>query len=180
MRESNQGGRCRACGIKLVDWDRVHKRDLADIGHTFEALKYELIRHHYWHVDIDQRAINHALRKGSIKMKAATENRLRKSVGAAQPIRDGYQTPREGNVIYYAQHATASCCRKCMEEWHGIPLGQELTDDQIAYLTNLAMLYIEERLPNLAPAGVNIPPMRQVKAGAEADARRGTQHGESH
>ena len=79
MREANQGGRCRACGIELVDWDRVHKRDLTDIGHTFEALKYEFIRHHYWHVDIDQRAINHALRKGSVKMKAATENRLRKS-----------------------------------------------------------------------------------------------------
>ncbi len=67
-----------------------------------------------------------------------------------------------------------------MEEWHGIPPGQELTDDQIAYLTDLAMLYIEERLPNLASAGINIPPMRQAKAGAEADARRGTQHAESH
>ncbi len=34
---------------------------------------------------------------------------------------DGRQTPREGNTIFYAQHATASCCRTCIEYWHGIP-----------------------------------------------------------
>jgi len=29
---------------------------------------------------------------------------------------------REGSaeIVHYAQHATAACCRKCIEYWHGI------------------------------------------------------------
>jgi len=157
----NQRGRCRACGAELINWGRVHKRDPADATYTFAALKYELIRHHFWHVEIDYKAVNHARRKGKMGLQAAAEKRIRKSVGPAEPPFDGRQTPREGsgNIIYYAQHATASCCRKCIEEWHGIPSGQELTEDEISYLTALAMLYVDERLPTLPLCGEKVPRM---------------------
>jgi predicted Fe-S protein YdhL (DUF1289 family) len=29
-----------------------------------------------------------------------------------------------------AQHATATCCRGCLEKWHGIPKGRALSDDE--------------------------------------------------
>src|SRR5436853_4729172 len=58
------GGQCRSCGANLVDWSRVYKRDLADAEYTFNALKNELIRHHFWHIEIDIKAVNHAKRKG--------------------------------------------------------------------------------------------------------------------
>jgi hypothetical protein len=155
----NQQGRCRTCGAELVDWSRVHKRNPADAAYTFAALKYELVRHYFWHVEIDLRAVNHARRKGKIGLQAAAEQRIRKAVGPAEPPFDGRQTPREGsgNVISYAQHATASCCRKCIAEWHGIPRGRELTEDEIAYLTTLAVLYIDERLPFLTQDGEKGP-----------------------
>ena len=35
-------GKCRACGVDLVDWRRVHRRNIRDAAHTFEALKREL------------------------------------------------------------------------------------------------------------------------------------------
>lgn len=159
MMALNRQGQCRACGAELVDWKRVHKREPADVAYTFTALKYELIRHHFWHVAVDQRAENHARRKGKVEMQAATEKRISKSVGPAEPPFDGRQTPRVGNIIYYAQHATASCCHKCIEEWYGIPRGRELTEDEIAYLTTLAMLYINERLPFLTLHGEKVPRM---------------------
>jgi hypothetical protein len=59
----------------------------------------------------------------------------------------------------YAQHATASCCRKCIEEWHGIHQGRELTEDEITYLATLAILYVDERLPFLTQAGEKVPRM---------------------
>ncbi len=151
MKMKNRFGMCRSCGIELVDWERVYKRDRKDANHTFSALKNELIRHYFWHVEIDEKAIMHARRKGEIGMIEACERRIRSSVGKANPSFDGRQTPREGsgNAIYYAQHATASCCRKCMEYWHDIPQGRELTDEEIRYFTNLAMLYIKERVPSL-------------------------------
>ena len=158
----DQKGACRSCGIKLIDWKRVHKLDLSDAEYTVKALKNELIRHHNWHIDIDLRAINHARRKGKTGMRTATENRIRKYVAPANPVRDGRQTPLEGNIIYYAQHATATCCRKCMEYWHNIPLGIELTENQIQYFVNLIMAYINDRLPNLTEAGEYIPPVRNL------------------
>src|SRR2546428_114747 len=85
MVAANQSRRCRSCGAELVDWNRVHQHDLADAGYTFSSLKYELIRHHYWHVEIDQQAVNRAKRKGKVGMQAAAESHIRKSVGPAQP-----------------------------------------------------------------------------------------------
>src|SRR3989454_6847476 len=48
---------------------------------------------------------------------------IRSSInGKHQYHRDGYQTQRErsAEIVHYAQHATAACCRKCIEYWHGI------------------------------------------------------------
>ena len=63
--------------------------------------------------------------------------------------RDGVQTPRDGNAIYYAQHATASCCRKCAEEWHGIDRNRPLENDEIQYMAELIMYYLKDRMPDL-------------------------------
>jgi uncharacterized protein DUF4186 len=153
MAATNQGGRCRYCGADLVDWKRLHRNDEQDIAYTFRMLKYELIRHYFWHLEIDQKAANHARKKGWKGLQVAAERRIRSSVGPGSPPFDGRQTPREGNVIYYAQHATASCCRKCIEEWHGIPPGRPLSGDEIAYLAGLVMLYVRERLPSLPQDG---------------------------
>lgn len=158
-------GQCRSCGTDLVDWSRVQKCDLSDVNYTFYALKHELIRHHFWHVEIDQKAINHARRKGKSGMRVAAQNRIHKSVGSAQHPREGRQTPKEnsGNAIFYAQHATACCCRKCIEYWHNIPLGRELTEQEIGYFTDLVMLYIEERLPILTEHGEKVPRLKPLR-----------------
>ena len=156
-----QGGRCRDCGADLVDFPRVHKRDHSDVNYTWSSLKYELIRHHFWHLDIDVKAINYARRKGTIGMHAAAENRIRRSVGPADPAFDGRQTGKSGNPLYYAQHATATCCRKCIEYWHGVPQHQALTEPQIAYFTELLMGFISDRLPNLSEHGEEVPPIRR-------------------
>ena len=37
MKRRNEQGRCRQCGADLVDWKRVHKRNLSDVNHTFDA-----------------------------------------------------------------------------------------------------------------------------------------------
>jgi Domain of unknown function (DUF4186) len=167
MKTANQYGNCRECGAELVDWSRVHKRCLSDATYTFDALKKELFRHHMWEVEISQKAVNHARRKGKSGMGDAVEKRIRQSVGPAEPAYDGRQTPGadsdKANAIHYAQHATACCCRKCMEYWHNIPLGQELAEVEIAYFTDLVMLYINERLPFLTENGEQVPRLKPLR-----------------
>src|SRR5262245_35021556 len=72
MRKENKEGQCRTCGTELIDWERLHQRSFEDIENTFESLKTEMIRHHFWHVEIDQKAINHAKRKGKKGLEIAT------------------------------------------------------------------------------------------------------------
>ena len=164
MKAQKEFGKCRYCGAQLFDWNRLYKRDSTDTAYVFRCLKYEMFRHHMWHVELDQKAINYARRKGWNGLRSTTEKRIRKYIGPAKLPYDGRQTPREGagNPICYAQHATASCCRKCIEYWHGIRPGQELTDEEVLYFTELIMLYIQDRLPSLTDNGEKIPPMRRV------------------
>ena len=154
-------GSCVYCGVGLVDWSRIHKKNYSDIEYVFNSLKFEYYRHHYWHKEIDQKAINHALRKGRRKMKDAAEKRIRTSIGPAQPFHDGWQTGKEGNILFYAQHATATCCRKCLNYWHGIPLGRELSDGEIEYFSNLIMRFVDDRMPNLPEGPTHVPPIRR-------------------
>lgn len=161
MARTKAVGSCRSCGAKPVDWDRVHARDLRDARYTFRMMRTELIRHVFWHVEIDAKAVNHARRKGKKGMRDAAERRIRTSVASAAPVRDGRQTPFHGNALYYAQHATATCCRRCIEEWHAIPRNRALEPEEIAYLARLMTLYIDERLPQLTEDGEYVPAVRR-------------------
>ncbi len=42
-----------------------------------------------------------------------------------------------GHPVFIAQHATATCCRGCLEKWHQIPQGQALDADQQAYVVTV-------------------------------------------
>ena len=69
-----------------------------------------------------------------------------KRIAPAKPAKDGKQTPWKGHPVFVAQHATATCCRKCIAKWHGIPKGRELRDLEIEYLVNLIMSWIVNEL----------------------------------
>ena len=154
-------GRCRDCDAQLVDWVRVHRRDAEDFEYTLEALRFELIRHHFWHIPLSDYAVNYARRKGRAELYNAVQRQIGQAVGRADHPAQGRQTPREtspkATAVHYAQHATASCCRKCVEEWHAIPRDRDLKPEEIRYLTDLAMKYIMSRIPDLADGPMRIP-----------------------
>jgi hypothetical protein len=163
---AHPAGACQSCGAELVDWPRVQQRDLQDVAHTLESLKTECVRHDFWHIEIEQYALNYALRKGREGLEDAVRNRIRKSIGT-KSSHDGVQTPMPGegknskaNLVHYAQHATASCCRRCVEYWHGIPPDQQLTEEQIEYFARLCLMYIDERVPDLPAKKQKVPPIR--------------------
>lgn len=155
------GGPCRACNADLVVWHRVQKRNLDDVEYTFKVQRQELIRHEFWHREFDEKALNHARKKGRVQLRVAVDKRLRTSIGREMNPMEGRQTPFEGNVIFYAQHALACCCRKCMEYWHGVEPGRVVTDDEIEYFTSLVEMYIQQRLPELPDEPQKVPSRRR-------------------
>ena len=56
---------------------------------------------------------------------------------------DGRQTPWKGHPVFLAQHATATCCRKCLEKWHNIPKNKILNDTEIKYCCDIVMKWIK-------------------------------------
>jgi hypothetical protein len=79
---------------------------------------------------------------------------LAKRLAPASPHKDGKQTPYRGHPVFVAQHATATCCRTCLERWHGIEKGRELTDDEQAYAVDVICRWIET---DLAASGRRAP-----------------------
>ena len=55
---------------------------------------------------------------------------------------DGKQTPMRGHPVFIAQHATATCCRVCIEKWHNIKKEKELLEEQKEYLVSVIMKWI--------------------------------------
>lgn len=71
---------------------------------------------------------------------------IRDRVAPAGPINDDKQTPMHGPPVFIAQHATATCCRGCIEKWHKFPKYRELTQTEQEYLVSVIMEWINRQI----------------------------------
>ena len=71
---------------------------------------------------------------------------IRKRLAQADIPNDGKQTPMRGHPVFVAQHATATCCRGCLEKWHHIPKGRELTETEQEHIVNVIMEWISREM----------------------------------
>ena len=69
-------------------------------------------------------------------MKQANEL-LRKRLAPAVIPNDGRQTPWRNHPVFVAQHATATCCRGCLEKTHEIAKGHALTADEMRHVLSV-------------------------------------------
>ena len=65
----------------------------------------------------------------------------------ARAANDGKQTPFRGHPVFVAQHATATCCRGCLEKWHRIPRGRALTVDERAHVVSAVERWLRAQAP---------------------------------
>ena len=86
--------------------------------------------------------------KGIDKIRSHAVDFIRDRVAPAEPANDGKQTPMRGHPVFIAQHATATCCRGCVEKWHKFPKGIQLTEEQQEYLVNIIMEWIKYQMLN--------------------------------
>lgn len=84
--------------------------------------------------------------KGAKKIREHAYNFIKTRLSSKDIPNDGKQTPMRGHPVFIAQHACALCCRGCLEKWHKIPKGRDLTDKEIEFMVNLIMLWIKKEL----------------------------------
>jgi hypothetical protein len=151
-RRKTPEGTCLDCGAALVDWPRLRRLDSSDIDHTVAALKHERIRHEFWcTTSLTPRKVANARKLGRSGVLDSARQRIGKKLQNPGKFADWGQIPFEqgGSIIHFAQHATATCCRRCIEAWYGIDRRQALTEEQIAYFAELILRYVVDHVPNL-------------------------------
>ena len=55
-------------------------------------------------------------------------------------------TTLKKHPVFIAQHATGTCCRGCIQKWYGIKKGRALPDQEILFLIELIMEWIEGQI----------------------------------
>ena len=84
--------------------------------------------------------------KGLDKIREHTYDFINKRLAPKVILNDGKQTPMKGHPTFIAQHATATCCRGCLYKWHKIPKDTNLSEDEINYIVDVIMTWIEREV----------------------------------
>jgi hypothetical protein len=121
--------------LVLADVEMIDRR-IADIAtHRFRAK---------FHLYGPERAL--VLLRGREAIREHARDLIEQRVATAAPHKDGKQTPYRGHPVFVAQHATATCCRTCLERWHELPKGRELTPEQQCYVVDVICRWIDREL----------------------------------
>jgi hypothetical protein len=73
-------------------------------------------------------------------------NECRKMIDTlSSPHHNHRDTPLRG-VIPKARHATATCCRKCLYNWHKIPRCRPLSAEEQIYIVRMAVRWIKKEI----------------------------------
>ncbi len=80
--------------------------------------------------------------RGMEVIRRHAEDFVRQRLAPADPVNDGRQTPMRGHPVFKAMHATACCCRGCLNKWYRVPLHTELSESLQRRIVNLLMAWI--------------------------------------
>lgn len=113
----------------------------SDIASLFLRLSHSKFRSSFY---LNQKDRDIIANKGLATIREHAHQIIAKRLAPAVIPNDGKQTPmRHGtSPVFIAQHATACCCRGCLEKWHHIPKGRALTTREQNYVVDVLMHWI--------------------------------------
>jgi len=110
------------------------------IPQALESLKKSKFRSKF---KLSSKDYQYILDKGIDSIRQHAIDFIKVKIAPQNPKNDGKQTPMRGHPVFIAQHATATCCRGCIQKWYGIKKGRALSDLEIQFLVELIMGWIE-------------------------------------
>ncbi|HEX8423458.1 MAG TPA: DUF4186 domain-containing protein [Pyrinomonadaceae bacterium] len=138
---------------RVRDDDSVNASDASGVSgvsrrkpeEVFAALAASPFRRRF---NLRGKELEYLRRKGLSVVLEHAADFVEKRLAPASPARDGKQTPMRHHPVFIAQHATATCCRGCLQKWHGIPKGRALEATEKAYVLEVIKTWLarEEEL----------------------------------
>ena len=117
----------------------IRKTDDQEFYFTFHLSKEAVLSSRFFHSKSEAQNGIEAIRQHAIDF-------IKTRIASQYPKNDGKQTPMKGHPVFIAQHATATCCRGCMQKWHEIKKGRALSDQEIQFLLELIIRWIESQI----------------------------------
>ena len=114
-----------------------------DIDLIFERLSRSRFRSSF---SLKTKELSYLNEKGMDEVLLHASDFIRKRIAPADPKNDGKQTPYGKHPVFVAQHATGTCCRNCLEKWHGIEKGKELNEKQVDYIIKVIERWLLNQL----------------------------------
>ena len=96
---------------------------------------------------LNARDLNYLQEKGLSEVLSHAEDFVAKRLAPAIIENEGKQTPMRGHPVFVAQHATACCCRGCLQKWHAIPQGRVLTLEEQVYIVVVLERWLQAYIP---------------------------------
>jgi hypothetical protein len=116
---------------------------MREVDELFAALAKSAFRRKF---HLQGKDLEYLQNKGLTTVLNHANDFMSKRLAPAFPEKDGKQTPFRGHPVFVAQHATACCCRGCLEKWHRIPKGRALSVDEQIYILNVLKGWLLEEL----------------------------------
>jgi hypothetical protein len=115
----------------MADAQDIRSRDLDEV---FAALDRSDFRRRF---RLRGRELEYLRKKGLPTVLEHAASFVEQRLAPAEPANDGRQTPMGNHPAFVAQHATATCCRGCLEKWHRIPKGRALDAAEKEYIARV-------------------------------------------
>jgi predicted Fe-S protein YdhL (DUF1289 family) len=112
------------------------------LGEVFAALQRSAFRRRF---HLRGQELDYLRRKGLKTVLEHAADFIEKRLAPAFPANDGKQTPMRHHPAFIAQHATATCCRGCLEKWHKIAKGHRLEPAEQQYLLEVIERWLIEQ-----------------------------------
>ena len=114
---------------------------MQDINYLLYSLSISKFRSSF---HLKEKDIEYINKKGLEKIREHAYDFINKRLKPSFIPNDGKQTPMRGHPVFIAEHATATCCRGCLNKWYNIPKNRELTELEVDYLVKVIMTYIKK------------------------------------
>lgn len=116
---------------------------MRDIDELFAALARSNFRSGF---KLNGKDMAYLRQKGLSAVLDHAEDFIQSRLAPAVIENDGKQTPMRGHPVFVAQHATACCCRGCLQKWHQIPQGRALTQAEQAYIVVVLEKWLSNKM----------------------------------
>jgi len=122
--------------------DRFMESRVRDIDELFAALGRSKFRSRF---RLRGREASYLQQRGLETILEHARQFVESRLADAEPANDGKQTPMKNHPVFIAQHATATCCRGCLEKWHRISKGQALSVAEIDYIVGIIERWLRQQ-----------------------------------